>query len=258
MSRTGQSRRFRTAVFMGVCAAFVVTLQGCASLGSKDPEAQKKLVQERLDESLSAADKAQKQGQTDQALQLLDEASRIDPAAKQPWLRKAQIHFEARQYGPAITQAHEALQRDVSDLTAQSILAVSGLRVSALALDQLRKANEVTGSTRSEAESVARVIHQALGEPILLAPTAAGVPATSEPASRRSKAAPRASASATRPVAGVSPSATSPATQPAAPATAAKPVAPATTSAPNVSKPAPAARPTPAPAGRNNPFGALQ
>lgn len=251
MSRTGQSRRLRAAVFMGVCAAFVVTLQGCASLGSKDPEAQKKLVQERLDESLSAADKAQKQGQTDQALQLLDEASRIDPAAKQPWLRKAQIHFEARQYGPAITQAHEALQRDVNDLTAQSILAVSGLRVSASALDQLRKANEVTGSTRSEAESVARVIHQALGEPILLSPTAAGPTPAAEPAPRRGKAAVRSSAPTARPAVGGAPAA-------APAATPAKPSAPAVTVPPSVSKPAPAARPTPAPAGRNNPFGALQ
>ena len=253
MSRTGQGRRFRTAVFMGVCAAFVVTLQGCASMGSKDPEAQKKLVQERLDESLSAADKAQKQGQTDQALQLLEEATRIDPAAKQPWLRKAQIHFEARQYGPAITQAHEALQRDVNDLTAQSILAVSGLRVSASALDQLRKANEVTGSTRSEAESVARVIHQALGEPILLAPTAAGAAPAAEPAPRRGKAAARTAAPVARPsVAAAQGAAPAPAAAPA------KPSAPALTPASSVSKPAPAARPAPAPAGRNNPFGALQ
>lgn len=236
MSRTGQGRRLRAAVFMGVCMAIVATLQGCASVGSKDPQAEKRLVQEKLDESLSAADKAQKQGQTDQALQLLDEAARIDPAAKQPWLRKAQIHFEARQYGPAITQAQEALQRDVNDLTAQSILAVSGLRVSASALDQLRKANEVTGSTRSEAESVARVIHQALGEPILLAPTAAGpaaAPAEAPQARRSTRVTPRvAPAKATVPVPAAAPTI--------------------------VSKPAPAARPAPAAAGRNNPFGALQ
>lgn len=236
---------------MGVCVAFVATLQGCASVGSKDPQVEKRLVQEKLDESLSAADKAQKQGQTDQALQWLDEATRIDPAAKQPWLRKAQIHFEARQYGPAITQAQEALQRDVSDLTAQSILAVSGLRVSALALDQLRKANEVTGSTRSEAESVARVIHQALGEPILLAPTASGPAPSAEPASRRGgRSAPRAAASpAARPAVGAAPVVNPPLTVPAKAAA---------TQPPSVSKPAPAARPAPAAAGRSNPFGALQ
>lgn len=218
---------------MGVCVAFVATLQGCASMGSKDPQAEKRLLQEKLDESLGAAEKAQKQGQIDQALQLLDEASRIDPAAKQPWLRKAQIHFEARQYGPAITQAQEALQRDINDLTAQSILAVSGLRVSASALEQLRKANEVTGSTRSEAESVARIIREALGEPILIAPTAAGpVAPVVEPASRRNARA------VSRGVSRVAPAVT--------------PIAP------NVSKPAPAVRPAPAAAGRNNPFGALQ
>lgn len=236
---------------MGVCVAFVATLQGCASVVSKDPQVEKRLVQEKLDESLSAADKAQKQGQTDQALQLLDEATRIDPAAKQPWLRKAQIHFEARQYGPAITQAQEALQRDVSDLTAQSILAVSGLRVSALALDQLRKANEVTGSTRSEAESVARVIHQALGEPILLAPTASGAATSAEPAPRRGvRSAPRATASpAARAANGTAPVINAPVAAPAKAASAQQP---------SVSKPAPAARPAPAAAGRNNPFGALQ
>lgn len=204
-------------------------------MGSKDPQVEKRLVQEKLDEGLAAAEKAQKQGQTDQALQLLDEAARIDPAAKQPWLRKAQIHFEARQYGPAITQAQEALQRDVNDLTAKSILAVSGLRVSASALEQLRKANEVTGSTRSEAESVARIIREALGEPILIAPTA--VPPVAEPAPRRNaRATPRG-------VPRAAPAAASPAITPIAP---------------NASKPAPAARPAPAAAGRNNPFGALQ
>lgn len=238
MSRTGQSRRLRAAVFMGVCVAFVVTLQGCASMGSKDPQAEKRLVQEKLDESLVAADKAHKQGQIDQALQLLDDASRIDPAAKQPWLRKAQIHFEARQYGPAITQAQEALQRDVNDLTAKSILAVSGLRVSASALEQLRKANEVTGSTRSEAESVARIIREALGEPILIAPSAAG------PVAPVVELAPRRNArTASRGVPRATPGVASPAIKPIAP---------------SVSKPAAAARPAPAAAGRNNPFGALQ
>jgi tetratricopeptide (TPR) repeat protein len=115
-----------------------------------------------------AADKAQKLGKTSSALEELDDAIRVEPSSKLPWLRKAQIYFDARQYGQAITAAQEVLQRDASDLTAKSILAVSGLRVSAQALEQLRKANEVSGSARSEAESVAKVIREALGEPILV------------------------------------------------------------------------------------------
>lgn len=38
----------------------------------------------------------------------------------------------------------------------------------ASALEQLRKVNEVNGSARSEAEGVARLIREALGEPILV------------------------------------------------------------------------------------------
>ena len=116
----------------------------------------------------------------------LEAASDLDPASKMPWLRKAQIHFDARLYGQAITEAREVLQRDNTDLTAKSILAVSGLRVSADALDQLRKVDEVKGSTRSEAEAVAKIIREALGEPILLPQPAAEKP-DSKKSSRSSR-----------------------------------------------------------------------
>ncbi len=39
--------------------------------------------------------------------------------------------------------------------------------------DNQRKANEVNGSARTEAESVAKLIREALGEPILVPPVAA-------------------------------------------------------------------------------------
>jgi Tfp pilus assembly protein PilF len=238
LSKAGEVRRLRAAACLSICMVWVTFMQGCSTSGSRDLQLEQRVVQERLEQSLIAAEKAQKQGQMEQALQLLDDASRIDPAAKQPWLKRAQIHFEARQYGPAITQAHEALQRDVGDVTAQSILAVSGLRVSAAALEQLRKANEFTGSTRSEAEHVARVIHQALGEPILMAPAAAGLSTPPAAASRRgTRGALRSAAPAgNRPTTAVG--------QGAAQATAQKPV--------------PDARTAPAPTSRGNPFGALQ
>lgn len=231
------------AVSMGVWLAALGGLQGCSTLGGPgSAAAQKQATQDKLEESLADAEASLKQGKPEEALARLDAAARIDPAAKQPWLKKAQIHFEARQYGLAITQAQEVIQRDVNDLTARSILAVSGLRVSAEALEQLRKVNEVKGSTRSEAESVARLIHEALGEPILIAPPAAAPLAPEAPASRgRSPA-----RSGQRAV-----------TRAAPPVTGSAPVAPAAAIAP-VSKPAPVVRTAPAAAGRNNPFGALQ
>lgn len=234
----------------GMCCAVVTcllsTLVACSSAPRKDDFAARLAVQEQVNDKLAEADKALKAGQPDKAMEQLDAAIKIDPATKAPWLKKAQIHFDARQYGQAITQAQEVLQRDVNDLTAKSILAVSGLRVSASALDQLRKANEVNGSARSEAESVARLIREALGEPILVPPPAAGstepnkVVASKSVAPLIKSAAVRAASAAP-----VSQTSSKPATAPV--------VAPSVKSASTGNGSAGAS-----PSGRNNPFGALQ
>lgn len=229
----------------GMCCAVIVSvlsnLMACSSAPKKDDVAARLAVQEQVNENLAAADKAQKQGKTDQAIEQLDLAIKADPSVKAPWLKKAQIHFDARQYGQAITEAQEVLQRDVNDLTAKSILAVSGLRVSALALEQLRKANEVNGSTRSEAESVARLIREALGEPILvpqLPAAAASEPVKSKPSARASSRTAMAASGGTRPNFG-----------PVAAPTAATPIKSTSASAGGAGA---------ASGGRNNPFGALQ
>lgn len=228
----------RENVRRGMCCAVMVWmlsgLAACSSAPKKDDVAARLAVQEQVNENLAAADKAHKLGKTDQAIEQLDQAIKADPSAKAPWLKKAQIHFDARQYGLAITEAQEVLQRDVNDLTAKSILAVSGLRVSAQALEQLRKANEVNGSTRSEAESVARLIREALGEPILVPPPVAT--AASEPAKPGKPVSNKAASSRS----------------PAAPAPAR--VNPGTAIAPAA---APTVKSTSS-SGRNNPFGALQ
>ncbi|PPE70395.1 hypothetical protein IS481_10895 [Caldimonas thermodepolymerans] len=129
-----------------------------------------------LAQALDEATAAQQQGDVAKALSLLDAAARAHPGSKQPWLKTAQIHFDVMNYGAAIVAAQEVLQRDTSDVTARSILAVSGLRVSADALARLRQANAVSGSTRSEAESLARLIRDALGEPVLVPTPAAAMP----------------------------------------------------------------------------------
>ncbi len=220
----------------GICyavvSAFALNLAACSTLNSNGAEKAPTLA-DKVAERIAAADKAHAQGKTDEAFTELEAASDMDPASKMPWLRKAQIHFDARLYGQAITEAQEVLQRDNADLTAKSILAVSGLRVSADALDQLRKVDEVKGSTRSEAEAVAKIIREALGEPILL-PQPAAEKAEPKKSSRN-----RSSSNAAAPAA-------APATKSAA---AAVPV-----STPSAK---PAAQPAAA-GGRSNPFGALQ
>lgn len=257
-------RAAQTTVTRISMVLLVSCMAACSSMPGKTTVSDKLALQEKVDERMAAAEKALKQGQTDQALGHLDGAIRIDPAAKQPWLKKAQIHFDARQYGLAITEAQEVLQRDVRDLTAQSILAVSGLRVSAQALEQLRKVNEVNGSTRSEAESVARIIHEALGEPILVPNAAASAspqPGPS-PAGAGAPGRPRGAVLMRPRPAGTAPlTSPQPGGQPALQVPSAGPLSPPAPAAGTATtNPAPrgAEGPGPAPSARTNPFGALQ
>ncbi|MEY4764291.1 MAG: hypothetical protein RI907_964 [Pseudomonadota bacterium] len=256
------SALLRRSVCCALVFAWSLGVVGCASTPSAEEALNEKLaLQEKVEQQIKDADTAFKAGNTDQGMAALDEAIKLDPSAKQPWLRKAQFHFEKRQYGVAITEAQEALQRDVHDNTARSILAVSGLRVSAEAMEQLRKANEVNGSARSEAESVVKIIREALGEPLLVAAPAAGAANTEAPRPA-AKPAPRPAAPRpAAPTAAATPAtpavATTAAPRPApvqatpAPATAAPPVA--------AVRPRPQAAPAPAAGnGRSNPFGALQ
>ena len=227
----------RRGLLSAAIASILCALTACSIAPKQgDAAAASAATAEKLTERLDAADKAQKLGKTEDALVELDTAIKVDPASKAPWLRKAQIYFDARQYGQAITAAQETLQRDTTDLTAKSILAVSGLRVSAQALEQLRKANEVNGSARTEAESVAKLIREALGEPILVPPLAAASAPDAKPAraTRRVAAPPRPVATAPAPV--VASAARTPATNPVNALNAAPPAA----------------------GGRNNPFGALK
>lgn len=226
----------RRGLLSAAMASLLCALTACSIAPKQgDAAAASAATAEKLTERLDAADKAQKLGKTEDALVELDTAIKVDPASKAPWLRKAQIYFDARQYGQAITAAQETLQRDTTDLTAKSILAVSGLRVSAQALEQLRKANEVNGSARTEAESVAKLIREALGEPILVPPVAAASAPDAKPArATRRVALPRPVATAPAPV--VASAARTPATNPVSALNAAPPAA----------------------GGRNNPFGALK
>lgn len=233
-----RSMQVGRAMGCAVVASLFLSLTACSITGHQNVAATKQATQDRVNERVAAADKAIKAGRTDEAFEQLDAATKLDPASKAPWLKRAQIHFEAHQYGQAITASQEVLQRDVNDVTAKSILAVSGLRVSADALEQLRKVNEVNGSTRSEAEAVAKLIHEALGEPILVAQPASA-PEPTKPSRNVRTVRPAAT-----PMAGAS---TTPRTTTgAAPAPAAAPVAKSTTSSAAAS------------GGRNNPFGALQ
>ena len=143
------------------------------------------------------------------------QAAKQNPSAKEPWLRMAQMHFDAGDYGNAITKAQEAMQRDGSDAVANGLLAVSGLRVSSAALARMH-ADSLSGSTRGEAEALAKTLREVLGAPVLVPQPATA--AASAPA--RAARVPRAPATASPPAGGARP-VTAGASSPNAPAKAA-------------------------------------
>ena len=127
-------------------------------------------------------------------IRVFDLAAKAAPRHKQGWSRLAQSQFDARNYGPAIAAAQQALQRDSDDVAALSIMAVSSARVSAAAFDQLRQANAMGGDARQEALALARTIRATLGEPIF--PAGAAGAAARSAAHRRAVDAAKSAASA--------------------------------------------------------------
>lgn len=159
-----------------------------------------------LQQYMQEAGQAAAEGSKERARDVYRTAAKTYPTSKEPWLKLSEDYFESNNYGQAILAAQEVLQRDPADSVATSVLAVSGLRVSASALSLLRQQQRtLNGGTRTEAEDLAKVLRDLLGEPVLV-PRAAPVakPAVSAPVKRpaapRSGAAP-ADASASAPAA---------------------------------------------------------
>ncbi|MDE2430251.1 MAG: hypothetical protein KGM99_16130 [Burkholderiales bacterium] len=118
--------------------------------------------------SQSAA--AYKEGKMDAAMKLLRDAASTYPTEKSPWLQMAQIKFDASSYGEAIINAQEALQRDPVNQLANSIISVSGLRLSTKALADLSQQNNLSAPLKTEAQDLTKLLRESLGETVLVPP----------------------------------------------------------------------------------------
>lgn len=143
------------------CAAL---LAACTSPGDTGSAAKPATVAA----AMAGADAAVAAGQPDKAYALLKSASLAFPTDKTPWVRMAQMRFDANDYGEAIVHAQEALERDPDDLLANSIAAVSGLRVTSKALGDLTRKNKLNGDVKSEAQDLAKLLRASLGEEVLV------------------------------------------------------------------------------------------
>ena len=158
--------RARSAAAAGVGMAALL-LGGCAT---PPPPAEPAPVVVSLDEWLTRGDAARKDGLHEAARAAYREGAKAYPTEKQPWLRLADDYFSTGDYGNAVLAAQEAAQRDPRDNTAHSVLAVSGLRITAGSLAALREQSGYPVGSREEALDVTRRLREALSDPSLLPP----------------------------------------------------------------------------------------
>lgn len=170
---------------IGAALALATLLGACSTTPSAPPVA---AAPPKLDELLSKASQAAASGNKEQAVTLWKQGASAYPAEKAPWTHIAQTRYEAGQYGDAIQAALEVLVRDPNDKLANSIIAISGLRLSTRALGDLSRQNNLTGSTLTESQELAKLLRENLGETVLV-PPAAPAPAVREPRAAPSRSA---------------------------------------------------------------------
>ena len=144
----------------------VMLLSACASTAPTASHAGK--TAPTMASAMAEADAAVLAGQNDKAYAILKNAGTAFPTDKTPWVRMAQMHFDSTNYGEAIVDALEALERDPEDTLANSIVAVSGLRVTSKALSDLSQKNNLTGNVRTEAQDLAKLLRTSLNEDVLV------------------------------------------------------------------------------------------
>lgn len=159
----------------GAAASLALLLSACASSPTTGPASAPK-----LDELLAQASQAAASGNKEQAVTLWKQGAAAYPAEKTPWTHIAQTRYEAGQYGDAIQAALEVLVRDPNDKLANSIIAISGLRLSTRALGDLSRQNNLSGSLKSESQELAKLLRENLGETVLVPPAPAPAPSVRE------------------------------------------------------------------------------
>lgn len=103
-------------------------------------------------------------GRLETALANFNSAAMADPTRKEPWVRSAQLQFDAGNYGRAIVAAEEVLKRDPNDLVADSVLTVGGLRVASASLVRLQGRGAIASDTaRREAEQLRATMVATMG-----------------------------------------------------------------------------------------------
>lgn len=152
-------QRSNSLLLSMLCCCALVT--GCANTAGR-------LQASDLNSAIEQAGALAEGGQTAQAIELLDAAAGLDPSASRPWLKKAQIQFQAADYAAAIQSAEQAKSRDPSDKDARSIAIVAALRIAIGGLAELRGQEGLGDNAYAEAQRMAAVLKASLGTDTLV------------------------------------------------------------------------------------------
>lgn len=145
----------------------IALLSGCASAPRPLSDMDFAKAMEASEKQVSGLIGEKKAGE---AVAMLNRMAAENPTRKAPWARLAKLYFDQGSYGEAIVASDEVLQRDPADRVAKSIRAVSGLRVATRSLADLRNDEDMKGSARADAVSLAKVLRETLGEEVLVPP----------------------------------------------------------------------------------------
>ncbi|NSL57080.1 outer membrane protein assembly factor BamD [Uliginosibacterium aquaticum] len=198
----------KSIVLPVISLSLILLVTGCA-LSPQTPAP--KTTAQLIEESQTALNS----GNRETAVALLESASKNNPADATPWLKQAQLHFDADNYPAAIQAADEAMKREPANKQAKAIAVVASLRVAIRAISDMSQDSMLRGSNRSEAERLARALRETLAQDQL-------VPLEDLQAKSKTKAKPRStgkteSAPATQPASAGNPtSQPKPAAAPAA------------------------------------------
>ena len=162
-----------------MCALMLAAVQGCSTqpiepgthmsaqqIKAAEAAAARARALDAFKRSDTQVDALMAKGRTEDAVGALKQVAGEYPQYGQPWNRLAKIYFDQGKYGKAIEAANEVLKRDSANQDAKVIQAVSGLRIAAQSLIQLRNDAELKGSARQDAISLVKVMHETLGEDI--------------------------------------------------------------------------------------------
>jgi hypothetical protein len=150
-----------------ICLALTGLVIGCAVTPKPAPPVEAPATP-TFESLMSDAGRARQEGSRNKERDIYRSAAAAYPTRKEAWAKLADSYFEAKDYGNAILSAQEVIQRDASDPVAQSILAVSGLRVSTGAIAELRRQKILNPDTRSQAEEIVGNLREVLGQDVLI------------------------------------------------------------------------------------------